>query len=87
MTSVLRLFPARSAQRCKRHAKKSPRLMHVHDPLTRPAPADENAGAVHPLPQGGEGGNRENGSVGFIPRLRDYSWVAPSGQTVCHYSQ
>jgi hypothetical protein len=25
------------------------------DPLTRPAPAEENAGAVHPLPQGGEG--------------------------------
>jgi len=27
------------------------------DPLARPAPAGENAGAVHPLPQGGEGGN------------------------------
>ena len=26
-----------------------------YDPLTRPAPADENAVAVHPLPQGGEG--------------------------------
>jgi hypothetical protein len=25
------------------------------DPLTRPAPAGENAGAGHPLPQGGEG--------------------------------
>jgi len=25
------------------------------DPLTRPAPAGESAGAVHPLPQGGEG--------------------------------
>jgi hypothetical protein len=25
------------------------------DPLTRPAPAEEDAGAVHPLPQGGEG--------------------------------
>ena len=25
------------------------------DPLTRPAPAEENAGVVHPLPQGGEG--------------------------------
>ena len=25
------------------------------DPRTRPAPAEENAGAVHPLPQGGEG--------------------------------
>jgi hypothetical protein len=25
------------------------------DPLTRPAPADESAGAGHPLPQGGEG--------------------------------
>jgi uncharacterized membrane protein YidH (DUF202 family) len=28
------------------------------DPLTRPATAEENAGAVHPLPQGGEGRNR-----------------------------
>ena len=27
------------------------------DPLTRPAPAEENAGAVNPLPQGGEGRN------------------------------
>jgi hypothetical protein len=27
----------------------------VLDPLTRPAPADEDAGSVHPLPQGGEG--------------------------------
>ena len=27
----------------------------ARDPLTRPAPAEENAGAVHPLPQGGEG--------------------------------
>ena len=25
------------------------------DPLTRPAPAEESAGAGHPLPQGGEG--------------------------------
>ena len=27
----------------------------VEDPLTRPAPADENAGAVHPLPKGERG--------------------------------
>ena len=27
----------------------------THDPLTRPAPADESAVAGHPLPQGGEG--------------------------------
>jgi hypothetical protein len=27
------------------------------DPLTRPTPAEENAGVVHPLPQRGEGGN------------------------------
>ena len=27
----------------------------LDDPLTRPAPADENAVAGHPLPQGGEG--------------------------------
>ena len=27
----------------------------VGDPLTRPAPAGESAGAVHPLPQGGDG--------------------------------
>jgi hypothetical protein len=25
------------------------------DPLTRPAPSEESAGAGHPLPQGGEG--------------------------------
>ena len=25
------------------------------DPLTWPAPAEEDAGSVHPLPQGGEG--------------------------------
>jgi hypothetical protein len=27
------------------------------DPLPRPTPAEQNAGAVHPLPQRGEGGN------------------------------
>ena len=27
----------------------------ARDPLTRPAPAEESAGAGHPLPQGGEG--------------------------------
>ena len=27
----------------------------ARNPLTWPAPAEENAGAVHPLPQGGEG--------------------------------
>jgi hypothetical protein len=27
----------------------------TRDPLTRPAPAEENAGAGHPLPHGGEG--------------------------------
>jgi agmatine deiminase len=32
--------------------------MQAQDPLTRPAPAEENAGAVHPLPQGGEGWNQ-----------------------------
>jgi len=32
------------------------------DPLTRPAPAEESAGAGHPLPQGGEG--LEFGSLG-----------------------
>ena len=30
-------------------------------PLTRPAPAEENAGAVHPLPQRGEGWNPTGG--------------------------
>jgi hypothetical protein len=29
--------------------------MAIPDPLTRPAPAGENAVAGHPLPQGGEG--------------------------------
>ena len=31
------------------------RLTTVHDPLTRPTTADENAVVGHPLPQGGEG--------------------------------
>jgi len=30
-------------------------MQRIWHPLTRPAPADEDAGAVHPLPQGGEG--------------------------------
>jgi hypothetical protein len=39
------------------------------DPLTRPAPAEESAGAGHPLPQGGEGGFRAEGErEGFPPR-------------------
>jgi hypothetical protein len=31
------------------------------DPLARPAPAEENGSAVHPLPQGGEGGVQTRG--------------------------
>jgi hypothetical protein len=30
-------------------------MRSLDDPLTRPTPADESAGAVHPLPQAGEG--------------------------------
>jgi hypothetical protein len=37
----------------------------VEDPLTRPAPADEDAGAVHPLPQGGEGCPVFRGGEGY----------------------
>jgi hypothetical protein len=36
------------------------------NPLTRPAPAEENAGAVHPLSQGGEG----KGGQGALSKIR-----------------
>jgi len=44
-------------------------------PLTRPAPAGENAGAVHPLPQGGEG----KGGQGALSRIRrDRTLASPA---------
>jgi len=47
---------------------------HGVDPLTRPAPAEENAGAGHPLPQGGEG--RDS-------RLRPFSFFQHSPRHKC----
>jgi hypothetical protein len=35
----------------------------MSDPLTRPAPAEESAGAAHPLPQGGEGRKLRRNSI------------------------
>jgi hypothetical protein len=49
------LFPsARALSKCDGWAS---------DPLTRPAPADEDAGAVYPLPQGGEGWSPVGGTA------------------------
>ena len=56
-----------------------------HDPLTRPATADESAVAVHPLPQGGEGlryqdncryqstiDNRQSGGALWVERYQRF---------------
>ena len=40
----------------------------LRDPLTRPTPAEENAVAVHPLPQGGEGRAAMDGGEGKAAR-------------------
>jgi len=48
---------------------------YMCDPLTWPAPAGENAGAVHPLPQGGEGG--ELHGQGCRPKGRRYEAAHP----------
>jgi agmatine deiminase len=37
----------------------------TQDPLTRPAPAEKSAGAVHPLPQGGEGLGLTPAALGY----------------------
>ena len=49
------------AERCHRRREGAEVVMPGCDPLTRPAPAGENAGADHPLPQGGEGWNPRSG--------------------------
>ena len=60
-------------------------------PLTRPAPADKNAAAVHPLPQGGEGIGSEAGQCrdsglydrGF--RLREQIKIALARSRPCRW--
>ncbi|SPE24873.1 Type I phosphodiesterase/nucleotide pyrophosphatase [Acidobacteriia bacterium SbA2] len=54
----------------------SQRTWHAKDPLTRPTPAEENAGSVHPLPQGGEGSNtRWQGTNRWVVRAIFISFV------------
>jgi len=48
------------------------------DPLTRPAPAGESAGAVHPLPQGGEGQAIQHSESEPMARF-NYRSQPPSG--------
>ena len=80
-------------QRSELHEEKEGRNVCVdrRHPLTRLAPADENAAAVHPLPQGGEGIGSEAGQCrdsglydrGF--RLREQIKIALARSRPCRW--